>query len=519
MADNTSTKHYDTDWAKAKSRDLVGKMLDETILTFRKPSQVKVLHFGGVDLAEAKQIYLPRGILPKNIVSIERERDIAQEQKRLGTGIKVVHSTLEGYLAQQEEIDFDVVSLDYIGPIGTNQESSLYSIRLKQNKKHFLFHIANLLRRDHKSVNSYARGFASSPQNSSEGVSDQVLLQDLFKKWRYISEKIAKEEEMHDEKREAYSSIIEGQFNGHKSEDLDRLARFIMGDFYDTLVANTLVEVEKGYPFFKDYLGDKWDLFLAQGPFNASLEVALAKQIKSICKYGELEEAESKVIYLALTDVALRKERYFESLKSRKYYYISESGAPMIGDIHFFSMPVYTIEIAKDIARLIGYPKNLELEDLPTLRYSLGEFFTRSMRDIARKPFSSESERIFLGNSSKPVLTKKRFIEELESGRDVEAIKAEYRGWQSKPLAQWKAHYTMGTYSSEKMVERNGEDSDLEKLSKEDAIDLLSSGIPPQEIYLAWPTSFTLGQLRVYKAHITMETYKKEDSPAESKEN
>ena len=80
-----------------------------------------------------------------------------------------------------------------------------------------------------------------------------------------------------------------------------------------------------------------------------------------------------------------------------------------------------------------------------------------------------------------------------------------------KPLAQWKAHVTMGTYDkvpkSEDEIVEYEEDSGLEKITKEDAIDFLASGIPPQEIYEAYPTSFTQGQLRAFKAHITMGTY------------
>ena len=66
----------------------------------------------------------------------------------------------------------------------------------------------------------------------------------------------------------------------------------------------------------------------------------------------------------------------------------------------------------------------------------------------------------------------------------------------------------MGTYKPREMAEEAAEDSDLEKMTKEQVIDLLSSGIPPEEIYDVWPTSFSIGQLRAFKAHLTMGTYK-----------
>jgi len=70
----------------------------------------------------------------------------------------------------------------------------------------------------------------------------------------------------------------------------------------------------------------------------------------------------------------------------------------------------------------------------------------------------------------------------------------------------------MGTYDSqprisEESIQESPEDSNIEKISKEQVIDLLASGIPVDEIASAYPTSFSKGQLRAFKAHITMGTY------------
>jgi hypothetical protein len=127
------------------------------------------------------------------------------------------------------------------------------------------------------------------------------------------------------------------------------------------------------------------------------------------------------------------------------------------------------------------------------------------------KVHDNEKNRIFLGNSSKPVLTKKRAVEEFMAGATVEELKEKYRSWSNKPLPQWKAHVTMHTYDTKANLEYE-EDSNLEKITKEEAIDLLSSGIPVKEIYDAFPTSFSPGQLRAYKARLTIGSYSNKES-------
>ena len=45
-------KHYATDWAKAKSRDLVRDMIQKTVATFRESKDLRVLCFPGIDATE-----------------------------------------------------------------------------------------------------------------------------------------------------------------------------------------------------------------------------------------------------------------------------------------------------------------------------------------------------------------------------------------------------------------------------------------------------------------------------------
>ena len=109
-------------------------------------------------------------------------------------------------------------------------------------------------------------------------------------------------------------------------------------------------------------------------------------------------------------------------------------------------------------------------------------------------------------------LTRELAISELKDGATLDQIREKYRGWKEMPLAQWKAHVTMGTYDETEVSgaeELQAAVAADDLLSKQDALDLLVAGIPAEEIHSCYPTSFSIGQLRAFKAHVTMGTYEK----------
>ena len=186
----------------------------------------------------------------------------------------------------------------------------------------------------------------------------------------------------------------------------------------------------------------------------------------------------------------------------------------MIGDVYFLSYPERIVGIAKEITDNVNFPDKFYIKDSETL-HGLKKMALNYIK--AYKKFISyermvyevfgQRNRIFLGNASKPVLTRGRAIEEFRAGTTLDEIKEKYRGWDNKPLAQWKAHFTMGTYGTKKPDYVATENGDIKKLTKPEALDLLSSGIPINEIVDSFPTSFSAAQLRALKAHITMGTY------------
>lgn len=195
---------------------------------------------------------------------------------------------------------------------------------------------------------------------------------------------------------------------------------------------------------------------------------------------------------------------------TKGYSYVSESGSPMVGCISFLSRPRYVHQAALAVAKECGFPTEFKIRDIAKFNREFNNFaikFDSSSPKVAEAP-----EVVFLGNSSRPVLTKRRFIEALEEGLSIEQIKEKFRGWSAKPLAQWKAHHTMGTYDMTRQDEQETitvkcDGKDVERINKDEALELLSAGIPPKEIFDAYPTSFTVGQLRAFKAHYSMGTY------------
>lgn len=530
-------KHYENDWAKAKSRDLVGKMIDETLLTFRKPKDVKVLHFGGIDLTEACQVYLPRGIPAGNIVSIERDKKIAEAQKAQNTGIQVVHSTLEDYLAQQKEINFDVISLDYTGPF-SNEHIKIMQELCRNSRNNIVFHSAHSTKRERDNLQSYREGVVLSGSYRVNFEKEGDLAKKCLELLKRAKTSFVDNEhgDSFEERSIGYSTKILSTFHtGFISEEkLDQFLRYCLGREY-TSITNEIKNTLK--PFRKPVQEEPSLARLACSNIPAQTAIYLhalsvltarcndlADHIINSYRSSTTKSIPEDEIRTLITDFPsiltkiMRGDRTFVPLKAFPYTYISESGTPMIGEVYFLSNPFKVSESAYRVARAAGFPRTLQVTSLKEYTQAMMEYnriakkwFTNHDEVLEITPDLIHTSRSFLGNASKPVLTKRRFIEELEKGRDIEYVQQHYRGWQNKPLPQWKAHFTMGTYHSQEMNEETAEDSDLEKLTKEQALDLIESKIPVEEIYEAFPTSFTKGQLAAFKAHITMGTYQKEN--------
>lgn len=496
-------KHYDSDWAKAKSRDLLKQMIDKTLLTFRKPSQLKVLCLPGIDAVEIFQVYDQLGIPRENIIGVEREKDIAREIERKKLGIQVVNNTLEDYVNSQEKIDLDIVSLDYTGTFSGSQFMTANKIFRKLARNHVVFHQANLVKRDRAAYDLFGLGYVLDDVHrplSSRNVRLGDTFDQLTRGQKIISEKVRLKEDIVDERSKAYTGCLFGTM-APVDKDQSNFIKYVVG-------SHSKAFLDKLYRETKDKYG-KPDLSLLGSEDLANIQDLINKFFPHLCiKHGLIERNLQFNLLKALALVGMAG-RPFYSNQGEKYSYISESGSPMMGDIHFCSFPERAMERAGDLVSYLGYPTKFEVRDFNRIRKLTYEFSKEWAKGDNMKVYGQD--RIFLGSSAKPVITKEKAIEEFSLGSTVEDVQRKYRGWSAKPLSQWKAHVTMGTYGEKTPIATENIDSDstLEKITLEEAKDLLASGIPPREINEAWPTSFTVGQLAAYKAHQTMGTYKK----------
>jgi len=522
-------KNYGTDWAKEQSRDLQRDVIGRTLLKFRKPSQLRVLFFPGVDAAEVHQVYDPLGIPRENLVGIERDRHVYDHLQSQGLGIQLVKASIEDYVESQDRFDFDVVSLDYIGPITRTQELTLRKILGDSTKNHLVLHCANLLRRDYLAKQHYVCGYGCVDDIMVEPVKtpryNELIKMRAKEGSRKITEVTQQLENGEDQefKGLAYTSALAMMYfdPGFAENTFNRMLRFTSGDEYQDILDMLDREIVKGEFEIdpEDPVGSLMSHCGNPPALIGTIEGITNSNVQCELEYHGIRSQDiADRIHLAL-DVALRDKKFFWERDIEPYSYISESGAPMIGNVVFLSHPDRVVRSANAIALRLGYPKRFSIPDQGTLVKMLrdyGKTMTkfRSMEEvdeIQRRKLG----RTFLGNSSKPVLTKQRAIEEFKAGATVEDVRSKYRAIGSKPLSQWKAHVTMGTYD-EKPIETDEpvvfeEDSDLDKITKDEAIDLLVSGIPADEIHSAYPTSFSVRQLSSYKAHVTMGTYDKKE--------
>ena len=488
-------KHYDSDWAKSKSRDLVGGTIQDTLLTFRKPQDLRVLCLPGRDAIEIYEIYDPLGIPRENIVGVEMRKDYVKELEAKNLGIQIVPTTLEAYIAGQNSFNFDIVSLDYTGVLNHKQTGLLSKISKLQNRNHFILHCANSVRRDQKSLNHYMSGYSSLGASDDLGNSQHSVLSRLGDIFNHVVDgKISSEE-----KGEAYTVAILSSLYGVTKDVLDRLIGYL-GSSYDQTI-----ETLKGGLAQNPELDEGWKIpenlasptvYIGAHPVIISL---IHDQIfntfrKGFERSGIKNRDQQELLFLALRDA--EKGKFFVHRKTVKYSYISESGCPMIGDVHFLSYPERCARVAEDIRRYVRFENNQVSITNPSkvLKFAYKYYEEHSKLEIA-----NEGERHFLGSSAKPVLTHARAIEEFKAGATVGEVKTKYRAIGKKPLSQWKSWVTRGKYGEpikrqDNIVEYE-EDSDLEKITEEEAVELLQSGIPPEEIYPAWPTSYTIEQL------------------------
>ena len=542
-------KHYNIDWAKTNVHEMLGGMLDSTILQNKKVQDVKVLHLAGIDAQETKTVYLSRGIIPQNITTVERDPSIARKIASNGLGITVVEGEVLNYITDivtaRKKHQFDVVSLDFTSPTNIELVHNVQAIIKTAGNPQILLHVANLLRREHNGKYIYGRSAPFHAITKKMFDTNPLTLRHLDvvdKKIERIAELFKGFETDYKEnrselKRESYPFLILDSILGAHTSNLSywRAIRFLYGEHdakeIERTIVNTFKSLEgltpeqiKRITRFEDI---EFHPLAGSFIFKCVLESAVIDGISNMLDYYELNglnlegflnlprrAIESKLWHAVINAGA--ETPLFYPIKGKHYSYISESGSPMVGSIYFISRSKSVEHAAQNTAFEIGFPGTFSIRDPKALRKEFNRYVEKEepMAEYLSNLLGSEIVVEFLGNASRPILTKKKFLEELNRGNSIESIQEHYRGWSKMPLTQWKAHHTMGTYEKKPesdIAVSEIQDYKIEKITKDQALDLMITGIPIDEIYETYPTSFSVGQLRAFKAHVTMGTYIRTD--------
>jgi len=443
--------------ARSKIRDFIcANYSDE------KQRKLRVLCFPGAEALgeealEVKQVYDKLGILRRNIVGLEYDRRKAERLQKANLGIEVVCSEDWKYL-QDTDKSFDVISLDYTSYFGGMQS---YAIDLIAQRRllgergvlatnYYGAREDKMRGDDFRIMNDYHESNIGPLDFSDHG---ERIIKQLFERKSSLSDSRSFAIQL---------SIISSLYLGRAALDPYRLC---MGKSDSTKFVDTVLEdFSKDPEIAKHVYGKNMGETLARTMEFRNTQIG--RLIESSFRGFNINGSSPKrSLELAYYFMMWRMNPYFTT-KHASYSYVSNKGSPMMMDCFFvddFNKRIKPdfFKIARDGVILLqpGYEGRKRAE-----RFENAFKFVEGVLPL----FSSRAfiERDFLGSSYSP-----------------------------KPKT-------------------NGDTREEPEITKEEAIELLASGIPAKEIAEAF-SGFSERQLAAFKAHITMGTYKEKDDSSE----
>lgn len=471
---------YDYD-SKSKARTALKTVVGAIYPKRKSRKKLKVLTLLGHESHELSQIWDPLGIPRENITVVEGHRDAYEMIRSQNLGVDLVKepiSFLDYLNGLSLGTSFDVINYDSVSPFGFEQREILRYIA--------------------------GGGFLG-----KKGILSAAFLGK--REHGYTKEWFREQLKLHGDR------IGSTEKEGLKSRS-DLISRMICAIFMDgrcTYEVHPLLlrdsKLLERYHEKTKSLKEKNNVPENHIIWDNSETVGILKELIKERIARDRPNLSEEILYVLSNVIFYQGTGSYQSALQRRVKYVGDNGSPMLVDINFFKQE----NAPKDF--YLEFDPCIEdfrfIEPHPLVRKECKKPLDDFLKARYRCQGDTLAEREYLGSSAKPILTKSKALEEFRQGLSIEEIKQKYRSVENKPLAQWKAHMTMGTYDKDKRkkdeeVIEHCEDSDLEKITKEDAIDFIESGIPIEEVHAAYPTSFSLGQLKAYKAHITMGTYR-----------
>ncbi len=443
--------------ARAKLRDFIAKHY-----TAGQKRNLKVLCFPGAEAdgeeaLEVKEVYDALGIPRGNIVGLEYDRRKAERLRQAGLGIEVVCEEDWRYL-QHTDRKFDVISLDYTGHFGNLGRYSLDLIAARRL-------LGERFKQGILATNYYGSREQSDTQDNFltdykvESLGDLRIFakspESAFKRFKDTKLDVCLNEAR---SRAIQQGVLCCMNFGRAALDPLCVAKKICSD--------EVIEFLKGIPDNQEFLDE---CGINEGFRNNAERIARHKEIRIYLRAMYLEKIEQAFshpearFYKFLGDIFWAKHtRGYFSEDHESYSYISNKRSPMLFDLWKFYSPAD--QIPEDF---------LVFERIsPTLRHSK---LLPSVRD---------------DDKFKLIMQKLRQLNHrMQSNLKTSCIDRQFLGSSYVPCQK-----------------TNGDLKQKQELSKEEAIDLLASGIPAKEIAEAY-SGFSERQLAAFKAHVTMGTY------------
>lgn len=519
-------KHYAADPVKAKARDVLADMIERTLLTFRKPEQLQVLCFPGIDAAEVIQVYDRLGIPRANVTGLEREAKYIPHIKQAAPGIRVINETFEDYVASQDSLVYDVISTDYVGPMLDAQDQARSQLRNKMVRNHFVFHAANLVRRDHHSYGLYKSGNASRHAQQAdiidvalEGKGITHAVDGLMRQLNF-SDKCESGGIDNEDRSQTYSMALLNSLKGVTLSDLSNVIELTLGNTYADVVAE-IDEALEEIGIQRPEETNRFDFWTHYPFISEYIQVRSVESFHDRLK-GRMPMSDARDIsfWWDIFCEGVCDHRDFTLAAASRYNYISESGSPMMGDIFYLTYDEVLHGKARSIASVMERSLRGESSSIrfPEAKRLVKGYLRRLERITSLKQVNGVAgefpKRIHLGNATKPLLTRQRAYACFEDGMSDDEIKEQFRISRKKnSLPAWRAWHTMRTREQttqeasapQRAKTLSLDDRIADDLTRGDLLELITSGVPEQEI--AETYGIRSGTVRAVRAHHTMGRY------------
>ncbi|MDO8508234.1 MAG: class I SAM-dependent methyltransferase [Nanoarchaeota archaeon] len=450
------------DPVKSKARDRLRNYIREHLLSHKSPRNIRVACFPGAEIEgeealEVKEIYIPLGIPAKNIIGIEYDKDNAQRLRKASLGIKVVEADAYDFFRDSNEF-FDIISLDYTGQRTWREKDITRFIAGKNLLEHNGIYSTNhLIKRE------------------SQSMKDQLLCGAIFSNaTRYIFDKVKKglsreELELHyKEEREKFIELYKeskDKLNEEGQISLDDIRNQItLGNV--AVFGGGILEINPRQHLFRrnKSIEESVQRNITENQGNSKIYSGIEKQVKGYWAYKNAFEDAFHVSQYQLINEGLNEElvkrllqilsldahNAYVSDNIQRYTYTSNKNSNMLLDIfQVKKVPRKAVRLAKELLDLNSEgtitinPNNLGDAKITKIRKQLHEIYLKV------KIFSSP-EPIYLGSSWQPPKRKEKISKEdaidlLKSGCSSVEVAESYSGFTKMQLAAFKAHYvTMG---------------------------------------------------------------------------